>query len=76
MSKFDHFCVEILYVEGWTHQSGQGQRWAVGLAHKEPSKNDLVEGSIRATSQESVQLQHRMANITHFYENYEQTAFL
>lgn len=41
-----------------THQPGQGQRGTVGLAHKESPQNNLVEGSIRTTRQESVQLQH------------------
>lgn len=61
ISKLD-ICIdsEKTYIEVWTHQSGQGQRWAVALAHEESPKNDLVEGSIRTTGQESVQLQHKM----------------
>ncbi len=45
-----------------THQSGQGHRGAVGLAHEESSQNDLVEGSIRTARQESVQLQYNNKN--------------
>lgn len=39
-----------------TDQAGDGDGGPVGPAHEEPSQDDLVEGSIRATGQEPVQL--------------------
>lgn len=42
--------------ERHTDQTGDGDGRPVGPAHEEPPQNNLVEGSIRAASQEPVQL--------------------
>lgn len=39
-----------------TYQTGDGDGWPVSSAHEEPPQDNLVEGSIRATGQEPVQL--------------------
>lgn len=39
-----------------TYQTRDGHGWPVGSAHEEPSQHNLVEGGIRATGQEPVQL--------------------
>lgn len=41
----------------FTHQTRDGDGRPVGSAHEEPLQDNLVEGSIRATCQEPVQLQ-------------------
>lgn len=39
-----------------TYQTGDGNGWPVSSAHEEPPQDNLVEGGIRATGQEPVQL--------------------
>lgn len=39
-----------------TYQTGDGHGWPVGSAHEEPPQDHLVEGGIRTTGQEPVQL--------------------
>lgn len=61
ISKGYSFHVKLKYIKTvnikCTHQTGDGDGWPVGPAHEEPFQDNLVEGSIRATCQEPVQLQ-------------------